>query len=76
MIRTAILNKHRLKYRPKYIYAEDYKLWAEIACRGGSLYIIPKPLIEYRTSEGLVSRIHNQRQMETANRIRNELLFF
>lgn len=76
MIRTAFLNKHRLKYRPKYIYAEDYKLWAEIACLGGSLYIIPKPLIEYRTSEGQVSRIHNQQQMETANRIRNELLFF
>ena len=40
------------------------------------LYIIPKPLLEYRISEGQVSRVHNQQQIETAGRIRNELLNF
>lgn len=76
MLRTDYLRTYLLKYREKYIYAEDYKLWAEIACLGGILYIIPKPLLEYRISDGQVSRVHNQQQLETAARIRNELLNF
>lgn len=76
MIRADYLRTHQLKYRPKYIYAEDYKLWAEIACLGGSLYIIPKPLLEYRISEMQVSHVHNKQQCETAGRIRNEILRF
>ena len=76
MLRTDYLRSHQLKYRPKYIYAEDYKLWSDIACLGGTLYIIPKPLLEYRISESQVSRVHYQQQLETAGRIRNELLNF
>lgn len=76
MLRTDYLRFHELKYRPKYIYAEDYKLWSEIACLGGTLYVIPKPLIEYRISEGQVSRVHSRQQFETAGQIRNELLHY
>lgn len=76
MLRTDYLRFHQLKYRPKYIYAEDYKLWSEIACLGGILYVIPKPLIEYCISEGQVSRVHSQQQIETAGQICNELLHF
>ena len=76
MLRTDYLRTHQLKYCPKYIYAEDYRLWSDIACLGGALHIIPKPLREYRISEGQVSRVHNQQQVETAGRIRNELLNF
>lgn len=76
MLRTDYLRTYLLKYRAKYIYAEDYKLWAETACLGGMLYIIPKPLLEYRISERQVSRVHNQQQLETAVRIRKELLNF
>ena len=52
------------------------KFESDIACLDGALYIIPKPLLEYRISEGQVSRVHNQQQIETAGRIRNELLNF
>ena len=76
MLRTDFLRTHRLKYRPKYIYAEDYKLWAEIACLDATLYMIPKPLLEYRISEGQASCVHHRQQNETAGRIRNELLKF
>ena len=76
MLRTDYLQTHQLKYRTEYIYAEDYKLWAEIACLGGTLYVIPKPLLEYSISECQVSRIHNRQQLENARRIRNELLDF
>ncbi len=50
MLRTDYIRTHQLKYCPEYIYAEDYQLWAEIACLGGALYVIPQPLIEYRIS--------------------------
>ena len=76
MVRTEYIREHGLKYRPKYIYAEDYKLWAEIAMLGGTLYIIPKPLLEYRVSQSQVSCIHNGQQAANACMIRNELLLF
>jgi glycosyltransferase involved in cell wall biosynthesis len=76
MLRTDYLRNNRLRYRQQYIYAEDYKLWTEIACLGGTLYIIPKPLLEYRISEGQVSKLHHRKQLETSGRIRNELLHF
>ena len=76
MLRTEYIKEYGLKYRPKYIYAEDYKLWAEIAMLGGRLYVIPKPLLEYRLSQSQVSCIHNKQQAETACSVRNELLRF
>lgn len=57
MLRTDDLRTHQLRYRPKYIYAEDYKLWSDIACLGGAIYMISKPLLEYRISESQVSYV-------------------
>lgn len=74
MLRTEYLREHKLRYRRNYIYAEDYKLWTDIACLGGQLHIIPKPLLEYRISDKQVSLTHSKEQAETACRIRNELL--
>lgn len=76
MIRTDYLRNNHLEYRHRYIYAEDYRLWSEIACSGGKLHIIPKPLLEYRVSEKQVSRIYDKEQAETANKIRNQLLIY
>ena len=76
MLRADYLREHKLKYRPQYIYAEDYKLWTDIAREGGKLHIIPQPLIEYRISENQVSRIYSKEQMQIANKILNELLTF
>ena len=74
MLRQEFLHLHQLQYRKCYDYAEDYKLWTEIAEVGGSLYIIPKPLIAYRISEEQVSRVHHEEQYESALRIKNELI--
>ena len=76
MLRTDYLRRHRLIYRRKYIYAEDYRLWAEIACLGGGLYVIPHALTDYRISPGQVSRVHHEEQRWVANRIRNNILEF
>lgn len=73
MIKKDFLMKHNLNYK-NYPYAEDYKLWLEIAKKGGIFWVIPKPLIKYRVSDNQVSNIYCQEQHITALRIRNEVL--
>lgn len=74
MIRSEYLKKTGHYYKPEYIYAEDYKLWVDIALEGGAFYIIPKPLIEYRISKSQVSSIYSDIQANATLRIKNELL--
>lgn len=49
-------------------------MWTDIASKGGSLYVIPKPLINYRISNQQVSQRHVDKQMESALVIKTELL--
>lgn len=74
MIRSEFLQKYKLQYEQEYIYAEDYKLWTEIAIRGGVFYVESQPLLFYRLSSSQVSRKKNAQQQSTAFRIRNEIL--
>ena len=76
MMRKDYLKTNELNYRNGYPYAEDYKLWTEIALLGGGLYIVPEPLIDYRVSDSQVSRMHHNTQEASALKIRNELLSY
>lgn len=76
MMRKDYLKTNVLNYRNGYPYAEDYKLWTEIALLGGGLYIVPEPLIDYRVSDSQVSRKHHEDQAASALKIRNELLAY
>jgi hypothetical protein len=73
MIRGKFLRENHLKYEC-YHHAEDYKLWFEIAKKGGTFYIIPQPLLNYRLSNNQISLIHWQEQQETSWRIKLEIL--
>lgn len=73
MIRKSILTQN-IKYRSSYIYAEDYKLWTEIALKGLEFYRIADALIEYRISTEQVSHVHQEEQNLKALLIRQELL--
>lgn len=73
MIKRDFLLKHKLNYK-NYQYAEDYKLWFDIAARGGLFWVIPKTLIKYRISDNQISHKYCQEQHKTAVRIRNEVL--
>lgn len=75
MLKTSFLKMHNLKYR-EYPYAEDYKLWMDIAVCGGTFWIIPAVLLKYRISEHQVSSTKSGIQSTTANEIRNEILNF
>lgn len=74
MLRREFLFSNELGYRKGYNYAEDYKLWVDIALVGGQLYVVPEPLIEYRISEEQTSAIYHEEQYDVALKIRNELL--
>ena len=76
MLRKVYLEEYNLCYSNKYPYAEDYKLWTEIAIKGGKLYVVPEAFIDYRISGGQVSRKYNVEQANSALKIRNELLAF
>lgn len=73
MVRKEFLIKHKLQYEC-YSYAEDYKLWTEIAKRGGQIYIDSQPLLYYRISEAQISRQKKEEQQETAAQIMDEVI--
>lgn len=73
MIRRRFLTHHRLHYK-EYPYAEDFKLWTDIACKGGRFYVIPQPLLRYRITQGQVTNKHRQEQNETRLTIQQELI--
>lgn len=61
VIRKNFLTENRLHYEQNYIYAEDLKLWIEIAKLGGRFYIDNQVLLYYRISE---TQITNQKRKE------------
>ena len=73
MIRREFLRSHALQYE-RYSHAEDYKLWFEIAKKGGIFFVEDQPLTFYRASEGQVSKVYKDEQKETSLRIRKEVL--
>jgi glycosyltransferase involved in cell wall biosynthesis len=75
MIRKDFFDTWRLQYE-NYEYAEDYKLWFEIAKRQGVFYIESQPLLNYRISEIQVSSVKHKEQQETARRIKYEILTY
>ena len=75
LIRTSFLYEHILEYQ-NYEFAEDYKLWVEIAKRGGLFYIESQPLLFYRINTEQVSYQKRKEQAETALRIRWEILTY
>jgi len=74
MLRKEFFDKHQIRYRDEYIYAEDYQLWIETAKVGGVFYVIPENLTCYRRHDKQVSIQFRPQQDEAALRIRTELL--
>ena len=73
MLRRSFLRKHHICYK-EYPYAEDYKLWADIAHFGGQFYVIPKPLIRRRLWQTQVSRVYAHEQWQTRLRIQQDII--
>lgn len=73
MIRRRFLSSHRLHYK-EYLYAEDFKLWTDIAHKGGRFYVIPQTLLRYRITHGQITNAHRQEQDATRLIIQQEVI--
>lgn len=73
MIRKSFIHNNNIRYQ-NYPYAEDYKMWEDIAKADGKFYVIPEPLLKYRISQGQVSNLNSATQIETALAIQTEIL--
>jgi len=72
MLKKEFLIKNHLKYED-YFPADDYKLWFEIAKKGGKFYMVPKPLLSYRFSFYQSGTILVREQNRIAASIRQEI---
>lgn len=72
-IRRATLSKYNIKYKNEYQYAEDYKLWCDLA-EYGSFINISKPLLSYRVHKNQISTKKNIIQRNIHTRISHENL--
>lgn len=73
MIRAEVLRKYNLKYEKEYIYAQDFRLWAEIVKHDLTIRRIDSVLIRYRTSSTQASSIYSVEQMQHTREIQQEL---
>lgn len=73
IIRKSFLAEQQLRYE-NYPYAEDFKLWAEIAKHGGLFYVENQPLLYYRISETQITNLRRDEQQATAKQILFELI--
>lgn len=74
MFRTSFWRQKELRYEPGYPYAEDYKLWLDIARKGGRFYIESQSLLLYRVTDGQQTNRHWLEQTDTSERIRREAI--
>jgi len=75
MLRKEFLIRHHLRYM-NYTHAEDYKLWSEVAKKGGIFYMVPEILTDYRRSHDQISRKHADIVKNQSLRIENEIKEF
>ncbi|MDD2245158.1 MAG: glycosyltransferase family 2 protein [Dysgonamonadaceae bacterium] len=74
VIRRNFLIENKLHYEKNYIYAEDLKLWTEIAKLGGKFYIDNQVLLYYRISETQITNQKREEQKATTERILFEVM--
>ncbi len=75
MLRKSFLEKHNLSYQ-NYQYAEDYKLWSEMAKCGAFFWAIPDVLLDYRCSTDQVSFRKRDKQASMSFKIQQEIIYY
>ena len=53
MMRREFLNKHHLRYNPKYLHAEDSGLWKDILNAGGKMATLKEKLLYFGVAKGM-----------------------
>lgn len=73
MLRTDFLKKNSLKYE-NYPYAEDYKLWVEIAKSGGGFYVESQTLLNRQLSSEDIDTEQGKEHEKSIEIITDEIL--
>lgn len=66
-----VFKDNSLSYKAEYKYAEDYKLWTDLAFTG-RFGNVQEPLLKYRLHDTQVSAHNNKEQLKISERIRIE----
>lgn len=74
MLRRSVLEQYGLRYNRDYPYAEDYKLWTEMAKKNIAFFVSSQPLLYYQISKGQVSFKHKAEQRKSALRVQLEVI--
>jgi glycosyltransferase involved in cell wall biosynthesis len=61
-------------YEQTYLYAEDYRLWTELAMKGYKFANIPEVLLKYRSSETQVTSVNFQKMMSISRNIQKQYI--
>lgn len=72
IFRMDVMNRHQLRFDPKYQHAEDYELWSR-ALRHTRLANIPEVLYTVRSHGGSVSKQHRQIQLQNSVKVKINL---
>ncbi len=74
MIRKSALKN--IRYNPKYIAAEDYKLWVDLAKNGVQFANLQEPLLKYNFHEKNIGKTHFEIQQKNTKKIKKEFIAF
>lgn len=73
IVRSKVFKEHNLRFDLGYKHAEDYKFWFEVS-KLGKLANYPEVLAYYRLHELQTSSLYNIEQVNTAKKIRREII--
>ena len=73
MTRRESLLKSGVRYEREYIYAEDYRFWAQLLKSGAQIVCTDKTLVKYRCGNTRVSVVYSDEMWEVTRRIQSEL---
>lgn len=72
IIRRNAISEMREIYDKNYLYAEDYKLWTELAIKKRVFYNLPNVLVEYRYSDAQITHKHQKDSKRISQKIKLE----
>lgn len=74
MLRKDFWDDNLFRYPDGYQYAEDYKLWVDMASKGLSIYITPQVLQYYRIHPNQASQENERKLNFSIKKIRKEII--
>lgn len=76
LLRNDFIKQKGVKYEQDYIYAEDFKLWVEVAKQGGVFYVETQSLLYYRISTEQISDKKQKEQNQICISIKKEIIAY